>query len=160
MRRSVLRRGVVAMFIAGVGAGVFGFTSSAQAGMLPLFQDDDANVRVSGGQATAINQCINDAQDGVIQNQRNACVQVANSGNILSLQNVNVYVIQPTYPYGVMFSDNDVNLELSGGVARAINQCVNDAKDGLIQTQVNACRQVAGAGNYLSLEDVGLRVFN
>jgi hypothetical protein len=111
-------------------------------------KDKDRNKKVSieitGGVVTAINQCVNDATDGVIQDQQNACTQVASAGNLVTVGDITV------------FTRKKVSVEVTGGVATAINQCVNDATDGVIQDQQNACTQVASAGNLVSLESIAV----
>lgn len=150
MHKSTLRRGGASVvFLAGIGAAVFGLSSVAQASNV-LYQNDNANVRVSGGEATALNECINDAKDGYIQTQQNSCDQVATSGNVVTLENVNVYVQRATFPFVLLYRNNNVTVEMTGGAMDAINSCVNDARDGVIQTQLNACKQVATAGGLVT----------
>lgn len=109
---------------------------------ISVFQDNNVAVSVSGGVATAINKCVNDASDGVIQNQQTACRQVASAGNAVDVTTVTVY------------QSKNVTITVSGGTATAINECVNDASDGVIQSQLNACDQAASAGNVVAVASI------
>lgn len=149
----------------GIAAAAFGAASSLLVGLsgpasadVVLYQNDKANVRFTGGEVTAMNNCIADAKDGVIQTQFVACDQIAVSGNLVSLDNVNVWVT-PAYRVGpILFQKNNVTISVSGGLANAINNCVADAKDGFIQTQVLACRQAATAGNLVTVTNASVLV--
>jgi hypothetical protein len=133
-----------------------GFASQADAAI--LYESENVNAKVSGGEAVALNLCMNDARDGVIQTQQNACDQIADAGNIVELDGVSVYVFAPNTWRPVLFSDRNVTVELTGGLAAAMNLCLNDAEDGIIQNQSNACRQSASAGNIINLTNVGITV--
>lgn len=160
MRKSVLRRGgAAAMFLAGIGAVIFAFSPGAQAATV-LYQNNNANVRVTGDEAVAMNKCINDAKDGVIQTQINACQQISTAGNIVELENVSIYVQATTFPHYLLYQAGGVNVEVSGGPVAAVNLCVNDAQDGFIQTQQNACVQAATAGNIVNLTGVWVTVYS
>lgn len=124
-----------------------------------LYQNSNANVKISGGEAVALNACVADAQDGVIQTQVVACNQVATAGNLVELEHVSVWVTSLTTPPRVLYRGSDVKVSVTGGLAVAINACVADAYDGVIQTQIVACNQVASAGNLVSLTGVGVQVF-
>jgi hypothetical protein len=117
-------------------------TSSTGGQEISVFQDRNVSVTVSGGVVTAINSCITDASDGVIQTQQTACDQVASAGNLVDGGNVKVY------------QSKNVSIMVSGGVATATNKCANDASDGVIQTQQNACDQVAAAGNVVVVDSI------
>jgi hypothetical protein len=145
------------VFIAAMGAALFGISSAASAA--PLFHAVNVTVKVSGGDATALNQCINDAKDGLIQTQANACTQSSQAGNILLLEDETVFVLSNGFPAAILFAQAHVNVEITGGTVAAINACVNDAQDGFIQTQVNACNQTAVAGNSLALKNINVTVF-
>jgi hypothetical protein len=141
-------------------AGSMLFAASAPASATALvYQQDNVNVKVSGGEVTALNQCINDAKDGVIQTQANACLQVSSAGNLLTLDKVSVWVLPSSGIGFPLFSASNVTITVTGGLASAINSCVNDARDGFIQTQTNACAQSATAGNLLNLTKVGVAVY-
>ena len=116
--------------------------SSGDVGGISVFRDKDVSIAVSGGVAVAINRCITDASDGVIQNQQNACRQAASAGNFVDSGSISV------------FQSKDVSISVSGGTATAINQCVNDAADGVIQNQQNACDQTASAGNVVVVDSI------
>jgi hypothetical protein len=109
---------------------------------ISTFRDHNVAVTVSGGTATAINKCVNDASDGVIQNQQTACRQVASAGNAIEVATIKVY------------ASKNVVITVSGGAATAINKCVNDASDGVIQNQRNACDQAASAGNVVTVDSI------
>jgi hypothetical protein len=117
-------------------------SSSADDGGISVFRDKDVSIAVSGGVAVAINRCITDASDGVIQSQQNACRQAASAGNFVDGGSISVY------------QSKNVSISVSGGTATAINQCVNDASDGVIQNQQNACDQTASAGNVVLVDDI------
>jgi hypothetical protein len=116
--------------------------SSAHAGGISVFRDKDVSIAVSGGVAVAINRCVTDASDGVIQNQQNACRQAASAGNFVDGGSISVY------------RSKNVSISVSGGTATAINRCVNDAADGVIQNQQNACDQTASAGNVVVVDSI------
>jgi hypothetical protein len=130
---------------------------SGPASAATLYQNSNANVMIGGGEVTALNSCIADAVDGVIQTQIVACNQIANSGNFVTLDHVVVKVTSPT-SRALLYSGANVSVSVSGGVANAINSCVADAYDGVIQTQLVACNQVAYAGNLVSLYGVAVKV--
>jgi hypothetical protein len=114
-------------------------TAQSGEGAISVFRDRNTSVVVSGGTATAINECLTDASDGVIQNQQTACRQVASAGNFVDVTSITVY------------ESKNVTITVSGGTATAINECVNDASDGVIQNQQNACNQAASAGNLVAV---------
>lgn len=107
-----------------------------------VFTDRNVKVVVSGGTATAINKCMTDAHDGVIQTQRTACQQVASAGNLVDLSSITVY------------RSKNTTITVTGGTATAINKCANDATDGVVQTQQNACQQAASAGNVVTVAEI------
>ena len=120
------------------------------------YQNSHADVAVSGGQATALNECINEARDGTIS-QTNNCIQIATSGNIVILENVTINVYEGGSSKRALFSKKQARVELSGGIAEAISACVNDARDGVI-TQTNACDQSSSAGNIIDLSGIAVTV--
>jgi hypothetical protein len=157
MRTAFARRGGVAAATLGATAALMlGFSGPASAAV--LYQNDNANVRVSGGEAIAFNACIADAKDGVIQQQQVACNQIATAGNAVILDNVYVLVTPAGQSYPILFQKNNVNVTVSGGLAAAANLCVADAKDGVIQQQQVACNQFAAAGNMVVLSGVAVAV--
>jgi hypothetical protein len=109
-------------------------------------------VQFSGGDAQAMNDCIADAQDGVIQTQIQSCDQLSNGGNLVSLDGVNVWIHYPKS--AKVYSYTDVTLSIDGGWASAMNACILDAYDGVVQTQIQSCKQVATAGNLISISGV------
>ncbi|MDQ1289371.1 MAG: hypothetical protein QG622_2937 [Actinomycetota bacterium] len=153
--RSVVRGAVVA--VGALGLMLTGFVSPANA-LAPVFQAEDVSVRIVGGEATALNQCINDAQDGVINTQTNSCEQVATGGNSVILDNVTAIVMPKSGVGAPLFYGSNVTAEVSGGLMSAMNLCLNDSKDGLINTQLNACKQSATAGNTLMLTGVAVTI--
>jgi hypothetical protein len=159
MRRTRgMRAGLVAvMAILGT---LLPFASAANADAI-IYTADQVNVKITGGEAYAANQCINDAQDGVINTQINNCDQVASAGNILELNGVGIYVFNGGNCFcgRPLFSANRVRVLVSGGLADAMNLCLNDSVDGVINTQINACRQVSFAGNIVQLMNVYVEVY-
>lgn len=109
---------------------------------ISVFRAKNTSVVISGGVATAINSCLTDASDGVIQVQRTDCRQVASAGNAVDGGAITVY------------RSKNVSIIVSGGEATAINRCVNDASDGVVQDQRNACEQAAGAGNVVTVDSI------
>ena len=65
----------------------------------------------------------------------------------------------PASASAVLYQNSNANVKISGGEAVALNACVADARDGVIQTQVVACNQIASAGNMVNLAGVGVQVF-
>jgi hypothetical protein len=143
---------------AGVVAGSAVLVPAVPAGAAgPVYAARRVSVRITGGDVIALNRCVNDARDGVINTQLNACRQVASAGNFLELDDTNVVVA--ARPDGSTdFSRSDVDVEVSGGTATAIDECVNDAQDGVID-QTNACVQTATAGNLLRVTNVTIAVY-
>jgi hypothetical protein len=152
------RAGLIAV-LAVFGA-ILPFMSAANADAL-IYTNDQVNVKVTGGEAVAANACINDASDGVINTQINACHQVATAGNILEMEGVGIYVFNGGNCYcGLpLFSRNRVRVVLTGGLASAMNLCINDAQDGVINYQLNECQQVSTAGNIVQLMNVYVEVY-
>ncbi|MDQ1307767.1 MAG: hypothetical protein QG671_3600 [Actinomycetota bacterium] len=135
------------LFLSGVQGSSFAFADSTDPSTtsdILVFQDTHMSVEVSGAIATAINECVNDAVDSVIQTQQNACEQVAIASNTVEVGSI------------VVASSTDVSIVVTGGVATAIDQCVNDAVDSVIQTQQNACEQVAVAGNTVTVDEISV----
>src|SRR5512134_2148479 len=134
------------LFLACLGSGPVAHADSSPSSTstegISVFRAKNTSVVVSGGVATAINSCITDASDGVIQVQRTACHQVASAGNAVNSGAITVY------------RSKNVSITVSGGVATAINRCVNDASDGVVQDQRNACDQAAGAGNVVTVDSI------
>jgi hypothetical protein len=155
MKKSTLIGGT-GVFVAAMGSALFGFSSVATASS--LYEATNVNVKVTGDDATALNKCINDAKDGAIQSQQNACLQSASASNLVTLEDATVFVLSSGFPSALLFNKTHVNVEVSGGAVNAINACVNDAQDGFIQSQQNACAQTAVAGNVLSLTKVNVKV--
>jgi hypothetical protein len=124
-----------------------------------LYQNSNARVQITGGEAVALNACVADAQDGVIQTQIVACNQVASAGNWVDLNAVNIVVTPVTPPFLTLYKGTDVDVKVSGGLAGAVNACVADAQDGVIQTQIVACNQYAVAGNAVNLSNVAVEVY-
>jgi hypothetical protein len=152
------RRIGIATTVAGAAFAVaVGLAGPASAATV-LFQNSNANVKISGGEVTALNSCIADAQDGVIQTQVVACNQIATAGNLVSLDGVSVWVTTPTTPHALLFHGDKVTVSGTGGLASAFNLCLADAHDGVIQTQIVACQQIASAGNLVNLSNVFVEV--
>ena len=140
------RRIGIATTVAGAAfACAVGLSGPASAATV-LFQNDNVNVKVSGGEVAALNSCIADAQDGVIQNQLVVCRQISTGGNLVSLDGVSVWVTSAAVPHSLLYHGDKVTASVTGGLATAFNECVADAYDGVIQTQEVACDQVASAG--------------
>ncbi|MDQ1289370.1 MAG: hypothetical protein QG622_2936 [Actinomycetota bacterium] len=109
-----------------------------------VFADKDLSVEIRGDLAEAINTCVNDAADGTVTTQRNACAQAASAGNTVAEGSISV------------LESEDISVVVSGGVAVAIDACVNDAADGTVTTQRNACDQTATAGNTVIVEKIAI----
>ena len=154
---SVRRSGIAAATLGATFSLLLGISGPASASIV-LYQNDNANIKASGGEVTALNACIADAKDGVIQTQQLACNQVAGAGNAVDLENVSVWVTPAGAIGPILFKKKNVDISVSGGIANAMNLCVADAEDGFIQTQQLACTQVASAGNLLSLTNVRVLV--
>jgi hypothetical protein len=151
------RFGLAATTLGTAFALALGLSGPASASVI-LYQNSNANVKVTGGEVTALNLCIADARDGIIQTQIVACDQIATSGNLVTLEGVSVWVTSATPPRSLLFHDDQVDVSVSGGIANAINVCLVDAEDGIIQTQIVACRQIASAGNLVNLANVYVQV--
>ena len=158
-RKTILYRAGIILAAAGASFAIAAPAIAAPAVAAPLFQASNVNVKVTGGEAIALNACIQDARDGVIQTQQQACNQIAIAGNLVTLENVGIYVQKNAFPSALLYQSNRATVELSGGPVTAYNSCVQDAQDGFIQTQEQACTQVATAGNVLSLSGVTVAVY-
>jgi hypothetical protein len=155
------------MAAAAVGSTLVGLSLAAPASAANnhhhRYQNRHADVTISGGEATAVNQCINNAMNGTTISQTNICNQISYSGNILILNNVtiNVYVSGSGSSRHsgrhAEYSRHNAQIEATGGTAVALNACINDARDGAI-TQTNGCSQFANAGNVVQLPGVGVDV--
>jgi hypothetical protein len=158
MSKFGLARSGAAAAIAILGVLLMGFGSTAEASAL-IYSASNVNVKVTGGDAIAMNNCINDAQDGIIQAQQNSCYQVASAGNIVQLEDSSIWVFSNGFTGLPLFSRSHVTVEISGGLAAAINNCINDAQDGFIQSQQNSCAQYSTAGNIVALLGVTVSVY-
>lgn len=117
-------------------------TTQAGGRDISVFRDHNVAVTVSGGTATAINKCVNDASDGLIQNQRNACNQAASAGNVVTVDSITVS------------ASKNITIDVTGGTAASINECVNKASGGSSQDQQNVCVQVGSSGNAVDVGDL------
>jgi len=167
------------MRIRRVGGAAAGVLALLLVGVLPAgaqLPDDQpgavGTVRVTGEDASALSRCLADAQDGVIGTQRAACHRVAlGADGTLHLHvasfradhrdqsftgsGVTVNLLGDTTTH----SNVHLTIDISGGIATAINNCINDAQDGVIQNQQNDCTQYASAGNLIILEDVTFNIY-
>jgi len=107
-----------------------------------IFQAQDVSVEITAGIALAINQCIADASDGIIVEASNYCNQIASAGNLVETGSI------------VVSQSSDVSITVSGGTALAINECISDAADGIVETQQNACDQSATAQTLVIVESI------
>jgi hypothetical protein len=96
-------------------------------------------IDVTGGTATSINECVNEASGGDSQNQQNTCVQVGYSGNTVDVGDIDIQ------------ASKNININISGGIAVAVFNCLNHTSDGAVATQQDTCTQVAGVGSSTSL---------
>lgn len=117
-------------------------TSSADGQAVSVFRDRNVSITVSGGVATAINECVNDASDGVVQNQRTACEQAASAGNVVAVSSITISTAK------------NIAIDITGGTAVVINECVNNASGGATQNQQNTCVQVGSSGNIVDVGSV------
>jgi hypothetical protein len=158
MRLNSFGRGsAIVVVLAAIGSLLLGLGPASA--VTPIYQANDVAVRVTGDPATALNRCINDAQDGIINTQINNCEQVVTAGNIVQLENVSIWVFRSCNCGVPLFSSNHVTVAVSGGLAQAVNECINDSRDGVINTQINSCRQYATAGNIVFLSGVSVSVY-
>jgi hypothetical protein len=127
-------------------------------------------VRIGGRQAALLGRCLADARDGVVTTQRPACRQVAPAAGLIRLAGSSVQLTGRVAHRRQAFTrapvtvgiaggaprhiDVNITLELSGGSATAVSNCINDAQDGVIQTQRNSCIQYTSAGNIIMLDNV------
>jgi hypothetical protein len=160
MRKSLFGRiGAVAAALIAAGLVLIGLGTPANA-TNQIYQASNVTIKVSGGDALALNRCLNDSQDGVINTQINSCVQVANAGNLVELDDSSLWVYSSSCGCGLpVYSHSHVDVDVTGGLVSAINECVNDAQDGYINTQINSCAQYATAGNLVFLSNVTIAVY-
>ena len=140
-----------------LGVFLLGLAVPANATPGTVHRTRDAAVRITGSSAAAVARCVNDARDGVIQTQQNACDNTAIAGNVLELDNVAI-VVQPAGGGSGQYSARNATVDISSGPVTAIAECVNDARDGVIQTQQNACNNTAIASSMLVLSGVTVTV--
>lgn len=161
MRKRMLgRTGAIAALFVAAGLVLLGLGTPANASAL-VYQASNVTVKVSGDDALALNRCINDSQDGVINTQINSCEQISTAGNLVQLENSSIWVWSGNCACGLpLFSSSHVTVELTGGLVSAINECLNDAQDGFINTQINNCRQYSTAGNLVTLSGVSVSVYS
>lgn len=115
--------------------------SAASSGgqQISVFTDRNVTVAVTGGTATAINRCVNDASDGVVQTQRNSCQQAASAGNVVIVAAIKISASKNT------------KITVTGGSSTAVDECVNNASAAPSQDQENVCVQVADAENIVEV---------
>jgi hypothetical protein len=158
MRKSKFGRiGAIAAVVVAAGVVLLGLGVPANASAV-IYSASNVNIKVSGDDAIALNQCMNDAQDGIINTQINSCDQVATAGNLVDLEDSSIWVFQSCGCGLPLFSHSHVDVQVTGGAVSAINACVNDSLDGVINTQINNCRQYSTAGNLVQLAGVSVVV--
>lgn len=138
---------------------VLGLAGPAGAAVV-LYQNSNANVYASGGQATALLNCIADAHDGVVT-QPEVCDQITVHAGRIQLKGVLVLITTTTTPFKILYRNRDVNIWLSGGTATALYECIIDAqsRDGHIPEDPSPCPKVRGTGgNALALRGVSVEV--
>jgi hypothetical protein len=151
-----LARGGITAATLGLGSVLLGNHPASAAA--PIYIGSAVTVKVTGSDASALNHCLDDARDGVINTQLNACRQVATAGHAIRLRNVDIRVFggsarrMPT-------TVSHVRVVISGGPAAAISSVVNDAQDGTVTVQTNTCVQVATAGNLLQISGVAVAIY-
>lgn len=153
MRKGTIRRaGLAGMFLAGVGVTALGVSmTTAQAATRETFTDVVA--QFTGGDATALAACINHARNGNGGGQRNRCSQLVTAGNALELDGVTIRIQDGSHGRGVK-SYKKANIQISGGEVVAAAYCINDAADGTVDIQQNACDQTVFAGNIVNVTNV------
>ncbi|MDQ1294527.1 MAG: hypothetical protein QG608_2411 [Actinomycetota bacterium] len=145
LRRILSISGALALFLSGVTAVAASAVEPVpdSEGMI-IFQAEDVSVEITAGVATAINRCVVDAADGFVIEAANYCNQLASAGNLVETGSI------------VISQSSDVSVTVSGGLAEAINQCINDAVDGIVETQLNACEQSANAQTLVLVESISI----
>lgn len=104
-----------------LGVSFLGFGHPASAGT-----GDGSTVVITGGAATAINECINYAEGGDSIEQNNICYQIATAGNVLIVENVNITIYQNGRSKKSATMLDQVTASLTGGDAEAVGQCVKE----------------------------------
>jgi len=159
MRKILGRRGALATGIVGAACALMvGMSGPASADAL-LYENQNVNVKVTGGEAVAINQCIADAHDGVINYAQNKCDQMATGGNYVELDDSLIWVYQNGTWWPSVYDAKKVKVLLTGGISTAMNQCIADATDGVINYAQNECDQYAVAGNIVMAENVNVQIY-
>ena len=79
-----------------LGVFLLGLAVPANATPGTVHRTRDAAVRITGSSAAAVARCVNDARDGVIQTQQNACNNTAIASSMLVLSGVTVTVSAPS----------------------------------------------------------------
>jgi hypothetical protein len=139
---------MVTMFGAATGPRAFANSGS---------QANTVTFTVSGGDVTAIADCLNSASDASVGAQANVCQNTAYArGNVVILHDVTVDAVQANSgTLGNPNQSNSLSFTVDGGGVTSIAQCVNAASQANVGAQVNQCINTAIAiGNTLVLINV------
>lgn len=135
---------------------VFGATTGPRALANPPTQSNAVTFTVTGGNVTALAQCLNVAKGGG-NVQANQCTNRAVAvGNVIVIKGVTIDAVQAnSATAGDPKQSNSVAFTVSGGNVTAVAQCVNAAGRGGNNVQVNTCINTAIAiGNIIVLINV------
>lgn len=123
-----------------------------------VYQASNVDLKVAFGGTTAVISCIRDARDGAVNRWNSPCNQVKTSGSTLVIDNARVFVLPRGDWRNAHFSQPGVRVEISGGTATMIANCVNDTRDGIITKKPGGCKDLSIAGNMLSFFGAKVRV--
>lgn len=145
-------RSVGLLTVAVLGSGC-GFATS-----MPPYQRGNVDVMIAGGDVSPLLQCLRDARVGSLDRLQNPCRRITTTRIGLVLKDTVVFVTTTTVPRRLLHSGNRVRVELNGGTATTVTECVNDVRDGSLSSQVRSCRHLAMAGNAATFARVNVRV--
>jgi hypothetical protein len=129
-----------------------GSTASASV----LYQAKGVEIRVWKGETNDLQECIRNARDGKTTKASSFCTRITASRDMIELDNVSVWVRPGRIPTK-QFLAKDVTVSVSGRSVRAISNCLQDTKKGVLDDR-SVCFQVSMAGNLVIFVDVAVTV--
>ncbi|MDQ1293633.1 MAG: hypothetical protein QG608_1514 [Actinomycetota bacterium] len=130
--------------------------SGSAASASVLHQAKGVEVRVWKGETNDLQECVRNARDGKVAKASSFCSKIKASSDTLELDKVNVWIRKGRIFTKPFFAE-EVTVSVSGKNVRAISNCLQDAKDGVLDNSA-VCSQVAMAGSLIIFIDVAVTV--